>query len=175
MTRATARRGTFGPVAAVAALVMVLSACNGGGGDGVASAGGEENPADPGKSEESAPLDADEQALVFAACMRDNGVDMPDPGPGQEGLAEAFQAVAGNYDPATLDRAIAVCEDLMPEYASEEEHDDEWILEVAECLRDQGLDVSDDPFEDAHRGEIDVGEFSEAMEVCRDVLINGGP
>ncbi|MGH9015206.1 MAG: hypothetical protein ACRDZ1_14920 [Acidimicrobiia bacterium] len=160
MTRATARQRTFGTVAAVVGL-LVLSACSGSDDDGAASAGGSEQ-------------DPDAQALVFAACMRDNGVDMPDPGPGQEGLGEAFQAVAGDYDQATLDRALSACEDLMPEYASEEQHVEGWELDLAECLREQGLDVSDNPFDDAHSGEVDVGEFSEAMEVCRDVLINGG-
>jgi hypothetical protein len=155
--------------------LIALSACSDTAeGDSVASAGGEEDPANPAETEDAAPLDDDDQALAFAGCMRDNGVDMPDPGPGQEGLAEAFQAITGDYDQATLRQAMAACEDLMPQYASEQQHEEGWELELAECLREQGLDVSDDPFEDAHRGEIDVNEFSAAMEVCRDVLIGGG-
>jgi hypothetical protein len=160
MTSTTPWRRTLGVVVAVVALV-VLSACGGTDDEGVASAGeSEQNP--------------DAQALVFAECMRDNGVDMPDPGPGAEGLGEAFRAVAGEYDQATLDQALSACEDRMPEYASEEQHEEGWELELAECLREQGLDVSDNPFDDVHRGDVDVNEFTEAMEVCRDVLINGG-
>jgi hypothetical protein len=173
-TRKTARQRTFGAIAAGIAL-SVLSACNSGEGDRVASAGGENNAANSAETEETAPLDADAQALVFAGCMRDNGVDMPDPGPGQEGLGAAFQAVAGDYDEDTLQQAIAICQDLMPQYASGEHSGDDWMLELAECLREQGLDVSDNPFEEAHSGAIDVGEFSAAMEVCRDeVTGNGG-
>ena len=160
MTGTTAWRRTFRAVVAVVAL-MVLSACGGSDGDGVASAGG---------SEQS----PDAQALVFAECMRDNGVDMPDPGPGPEGLGEAFRAIAGEHDQAILDQALSACEDRMPEYASEEQHEEGWELELAECLREQGLDVSDNPFDDAHTGKVDVNEFTEAMEVCRDVLTNGG-
>jgi hypothetical protein len=164
----------LGAVAAVLAL-LVLSACSAAESDGVASAGGDENPPNPVAAEEAAPLDEDAQALVYAECIRDNGVDMPDPGPGRQGLVDALQAVAGDYDRAAMRQALSACEDLMPQYASEEQHgDDDWMLALAECLREQGLDVSDDPFSDAHSGAIDVNEFSAAMEVCRDVLTGSG-
>jgi hypothetical protein len=173
MTRTTARSRAFGAAAAAVAL-LVLSACGGAAAGGeVASAGGDANTADPSETGDTAPLDEDEQALVFAECMRDNGVDMPDPGPGQQGLGEAFQAVAGNYDRATLDQAIAACEDLIPQYA-QEEHGDDLMLELADCLREQGLDVSDNPFSDMHGGDIDQNELTAAMEVCNDVLTGGG-
>jgi hypothetical protein len=174
MIRKSARRRTFGAVAAAA--LLAFSACSTGEGDGVASAGGEDNPATPEATEDAALLDADAQALVFAECMRDNGIDMPDPGPGQEGLGEAFRAavVAGDNDRATVEEAFAACEDLLPQYPSEEEHVPDDMLALAECLREQGLDVSDNPFDDAHSGAIDVDEFSAAMEVCRDKLTGGG-
>jgi hypothetical protein len=161
-------------VAAVIALALLAAACG-----GKADAASEDASLDQGRrtgsqGTETASPDADTQALVFAECMRDNGVDMPDPGPGQQGLADAFQAVAGNYDRETLQQAISACQELMPRYASQEQHTDDWMLKLAECLREQGLDVSDDPFNDAHSGAVDVGEFSAAMEVCRDVLIRGG-
>jgi hypothetical protein len=161
-------------VAAVA--LLALSACGGTASGGeVASAGGEEKPADPAEAEDTARVDENEQALVFAECVRDNGVDMPDPGPGQQGLVDAFQSVAGNYDRATLEQALTACEDLIPQYAGQQHPtDDDWILALAECLREQGLDVSDNPFDDAHAGRIDVNEFSAAMEVCRDVMTGGG-
>ena len=176
MKRTTARLRAFGGVLAAVAL-LVLSACGGAAeGGGVASAGGEANLANPSETEDAAPLDADEQALVFAGCVRDNGVDMPDPGPGQEGLVDAFQSVAGDYDRATLEQALTACEDLIPRYQDQQHDpgDDEWLLALAECLREQGLDVSDNPFDDAHAGRIDVNEFSAAMEDCRNVVAGGG-
>ncbi|MGH9247268.1 MAG: hypothetical protein ACRD29_23730 [Acidimicrobiales bacterium] len=169
ISRTMARQRTLGGVAAVA--LLVLSACSGGGdGDGVASAGGDPAPANASATEDSAPRDPDAQALVFAECMRDNGIDMPDPGPGQQGLSAAFQAVAGGYHDEAVQQAIAACQDLMPQYESGDHSGDDWMLELAECLREQGLDVSDNPFEEAHSGAIDVGEFSAAMEICRDEL-----
>jgi hypothetical protein len=174
MTATTLRRPIFGAVVAAVAAILALSACGGGEDEGVASAEGKQNTAVPAETESPTPADPDAQALVFADCIRDNGVDMPDPGPGQQGLGDAFQSVASRYDRKTLQTAVAACQDRMPQYAQEQQHEDGWQLELAECLREQGLDVSDDPFEDAHQGRIDVGEFSAAMEVCRDVLINGG-
>jgi hypothetical protein len=171
-TRTSARRRTFGAVAVVA--LLVLSACGGAEGDGVASAGGVENPANPGATDQTAPSHADAQALVFAECMRDNGIDMRDPGPGQQGLVEALQSVSRNYDRKTIQQALSACQDLMPQYAQEHPTGDDWQLDLAECLREQGLDVSDNPFSDAHSGAVDVNEFAAAMEVCRDVLTGGG-
>jgi hypothetical protein len=175
MKRTTARQLTFAVVAAVAAL-LALSACGGtDDGDEVASAGGAEPAASSAETVDTAPLDADAQALVFAGCVRDNGVDMRDPGPGRQGLIDAFQAVSADYDRATLQQALSACQDLMPQYPQEEHPEgDDWMLALAECLREQGLDVSDNPFEDAHSGAIDVNEFSAAMEACRDVLQGGG-
>ena len=172
MTPTTTRWRTFGAAAVVA--LLVLAACSTAGGERVASAGGDANPAQPAGTEPAAPLDEDAQALVFAECVRDNGVDMPDPGPGQQGLVDAFESVSGDYDRATLEQAILACQDLIPQYAQEQQHTEDWELVLAECLREQGLDVSDSPFEDAHQGRINVGEFSAAMEVCRDVLTGGG-
>ena len=173
MKRRTARQLT--PAVAAAAVLLALSACGGTDeGDGVASAGGQRNAAEPAQTEPAAPLDPDAQALVFAGCMRDNGVDMPDPGPGQQGLVDAFESVSGNYDRATLERALAACEDRFPQYPQEHPTGEDWMLALAECLRGQGLEVSDNPFQDAHSGAIDVNEFAAAMEVCRDVLTGPG-
>jgi hypothetical protein len=162
--------------AAVIAVVLLASAC---GGSSDASSGvatlDEGKKAGSSDGNETAPLDnEDAQALLFAECVRDNGVDMPDPGPGQQGLIDAFRAVEENYDHSTREQALTACQDLFPHYEQEHPTDDDWQLDLADCLREQGLDVSDNPFDDAHRGDVDVNEFTEAMEVCRDVLINGG-
>ena len=174
ITRTIARQRPFGTVAAVVAL-LVLSACSATEGDGVASAGGERNPGNAAESEDAAPLDPDAQALVFAECMRDNGVDMPDPAPGQQGLQSAFQVVVGDYDRTTLEQAFSACEDQFPQYQQEQDHSDEELqLAVAECLREQGLDVGDQPFTDGSLHENDPAEITAAMNACNDVLTGGG-
>jgi hypothetical protein len=169
---ATQRR-LFGAATAAVAL-LALSACGGSGdANGDASGGGG---SDPAPASEAASPEADAEALAFAECMRDNGVDMPDPGPGQGGFYQAFHGLEDSYDQATLDQAIAACEDLFPTYAGEGGHgtDDESVLALAECLREQGLDVPDNLFEDGALGDIDEDELRPAMEECRDVWTDGG-
>jgi hypothetical protein len=177
MTLTTARSRAFGAVAAVAAL-LALSACGGSdGGGGVASAGGETNPAAEDTAD-TAPLDEGAQALVFAECLRDNGVDMPDPAPGQQGLIDAFRVVFANYDQATIEQAMAACEDLLPQFAQMQDHSDKELeLALAECLREQGLDVPDNLFGSGplrFQEGIDEGELVAALEVCRDVVLGAG-
>jgi hypothetical protein len=153
----------------MAAVVLLgLTACGGSSGDdGVAAA--DTAALDTGSQ------DADAQALAFAECMRDNGVDMPDPGPGQQGFYQAFHEIESDYDQATIQQALTACEDLMPQFATEQhDDDDEAVLALAECLRDQGLDVPDNLFESGALHEIDQDQLRPAMEACRDVLAGGG-
>lgn len=172
MTRSTARRRTFGAALAVAGL-LALSACGGAAeGDGVASAGGDAN--STAEDTEQGSLLEEAQALAFAECMRDNGVDMPDPAPGQEGLSEALHGVEDSYDQATIDEALTACEELLPQRAHEGGHDqerDEDMLALAECLREQGLDVPDNLEGGLH--DVDDDELRAAMEECRDVVAGG--
>jgi hypothetical protein len=171
--RSGAIRGLFG-VAVVA--LLALSACRSKAeGDGVASAGGEATPASEDGAQE--PLDEEVRALAFAECMRGNGVDMPDPAPGQGGLSEAFHGIQEDYDQATIDEAIAACQDLLPQRAHEGGHDaarDEVELALAECLREQGLEVPDNLFEGGGLHDVEDDELRAAMEECRDVVAGGG-
>lgn len=65
MTRTNAQWRTFGSVLAAVAL-LVLSACGGAAEGGeIASAGGDAKLANPTETDDAAPLDGDEQALVF--------------------------------------------------------------------------------------------------------------
>jgi hypothetical protein len=169
----TFRKHDGGPVAplgrvlgaAVVALVA-LSACGGAAGGGVAS-----------EDTERGSLDEEVQALAFAECMRGNGVDMPDPTPGQEGLREALHGIEDDYDEATIEQAIAACEDFLPQRVHEGGHDaarDEAMLALAECLRDQGLEVPDNLFEGGGPHDVEDDELRTAMEECRDVVAGGG-
>lgn len=172
MTRGTGR-STIGMVAAIAAL-LALTACAGDAARGdVASAGGDASPTAEGTEQESA--DEEAQALAFAECMRDNGFDMPDPGPGQEGLMTALREAMLSLDQSTVEEvfqeAFAACESLLPAFALPDhgQADDETMLALADCLRDQGLDVPDDLFSSGALHDIPRDELMAAMEQCRDV------
>lgn len=80
----------------------------------------------------------EDAVLEFAACMRDNGVDMPDP----EGQGMPSLPVTQDEE---MEAAMEACEDLLPvdENAPTEQEAFEHSLELAECLRDNGVDVPD--------------------------------
>ncbi|MFC4563790.1 hypothetical protein ACFO4E_18170 [Nocardiopsis mangrovi] len=82
--------------------------------------------------------DREEALLEYTECMRDNGVDMPDPDPD----GGALEALEMNE---TTEAALEECEDLMPVNpdAPSEEEQHERALALAECMRENGIDVPD--------------------------------
>ena len=137
------------------------------GGSGEDAAGGADaaEPADVAADPETAELDDasdEERLLAFAECMRDNGVDFPDPvveadgtvvfgrRPGSGG-APGFEAIG--RDPA-LPAAREACSSLLQGLAfgpgrggnfDETELQDS-LLEFARCMRDNGIDMGDPDF-----------------------------
>jgi hypothetical protein len=125
-----------------------------------------------------------EAALDYAECMRRNGVDMPDPAPGQGG----FQLIAPPGGPTPeFDRAQRECQkhldDVEPPEISEEQEREfrERALEHARCMRRHGIDMSDPTFGEGGRVEMrleggnvgpDDPAFQEAQRECGTL---GGP
>jgi hypothetical protein len=162
-------------LAIAAAALLGLGACGGSDDDGDDGAAPAEADSDAGAATGTGATDEDAQALVFAECMRENGIDMPDPAPGQDGFFDAFHGVVDQYDEATVQEAITACDDFFPTYvAGGHGGDDEATLALAECLREQGLDVPDNLFEDGSLRDIDQDELRSALEACRDVVAGGG-
>lgn len=119
--------------------------------------------------------DEDAQALVFAECMRTNGVDMPDPGSGQQAFIDALHSTMGSYDRGEIQAAVDKCNDYFPTYAGMGHGGSSADqLALAECLREQGLDVPDDLFGSGALAGIDADELTAALEACRDVVGGGG-
>jgi hypothetical protein len=157
--------------------MLALTGCGsdaGGNDRGVASAndgdqgngGGSDAP--PGEDE------THERMLAYAQCLRDQGLDVEDPAPG-EGIQ-----LQGDGDPSRLDAAVDACEDLSPPPAAgvpDEDEVRENMLEYATCMRDNGVQK----FADPKPGEgIDIGpevtddpDFAKAEQTCRELL--GGP
>ena len=113
--------------------------------------------ADDGTAATGEPTD-EEQALAFAECMRDEGIDWPDPSTSADGSTDllggqTLAQVAGSSPEATQ-AAADVCAPLL-EGASflpgsgsgtfDAESQDAFV-EFAECLREEGLEVSDPDF-----------------------------
>ena len=153
--------------APLAALALGLAAC--GGGDGTPA------------SAQSA-RDANRQAeLKFARCMREQGVDFPDPGSGGEGPVK----VGGDATPEELREAEQACEslrkDIKPPELSEEQQQEfkDAALAHARCMREHGIDFPDPTFSEDGGAQVRIGErgldpedddFKEAEQQCADKL-----
>lgn len=148
---------------ALAACAIALAACGSSSGTGTGP--------DAEKREEA--------GLEFAACMREHGVDVPDPkagggvivgGPGgktQLGgpkMAQAMEACEGKLE--------ALEPDLSPE---EEEEMKENALAFAECMREHGVDMPDPKFGHGGKVQLSIGGpgnanspvFGKAQEACQ--------
>lgn len=126
---------------ALALCVVALAACGG---------GSESAAEDPAAAREEA-------GLEFAECMREHGVEVEDPQPGQGGvIIGKIEKKAGEgsseplEDPAT-EEAMKACgeilEDSAPELSPEEEEEHrEQALAFAQCMREHGVEMPDPQF-----------------------------
>ncbi|UBU09122.1 hypothetical protein [Nonomuraea gerenzanensis] len=109
--------------------------------DGVVSAGGGTASAEPAASA-SASLDPEDAALKFAQCMREYGVDMPDPKEGRVRLT-----VPEGADKKKLEEAQQACHPIMEAAVGEGEGPDaadhDQLVKFARCMREQGVDLAD--------------------------------
>ncbi len=99
----------------------------------------------------------EEQALEFAQCLRDEGVDFPDPVVNADGSVDFFggarQTDNGQNlrDDPGFENALNSCGDLLDGASFLPDQDDrtemeDTFLAAAQCLRDNGLDVPDPDF-----------------------------
>jgi hypothetical protein len=195
---------------AAMAMAGMLAACGSSaddgsdGDDGVASLGSTTTSPDSEEQTPETSLDPQEAMLAYTECMRDEGIDMPDPqmsedgtgggmvitreaggendqGPAFDPESEEFQAAEEKCSPI-MDDAIGSIE-VDPEQQAEMR---EQMLEYAQCMRDQGLDFPDPEFSDNGRvtmgggpgedGEAPTDAEMEAMDAANEVCAkDGGP
>lgn len=182
-------------------LAVGLAACGG------AAADGDDEVASLSDTSTTAPveeaLDSEAAAIAFTECMRENGVEMEDPTVDADG--NVVPGLPTDLpDPEDGDEAVRVdgalgeemrgafeeCGDLLDGTAfgftsgDVTELQDE-LLDLAQCLRDQGLDVADPdlsagPNDDAGPGTGPFGidfedpEVQAALEVCEEFMPNFG-
>jgi hypothetical protein len=125
-------------------------------------------------------------ALAFAKCMREHGVDIPDPQPGERGI----RIMPGKgVSPEQQREADEACrkhlEGLEPPELSEEQEQKmrDAALAHARCLREHGIDVPDPTFDEDGGIQMRIGggpnsrgpkpgdpKFEKAQEACRDTM-----
>lgn len=93
---------------------------------------------------------AEQDAMVkFAQCMRQHGVNMPDPKPAAGGGGgRAIQAIPGGNanDPAAAQKMQAAdeaCQKFLPNGGKPTAQDTQRQLKFAQCMRQHGVDIPD--------------------------------
>ncbi|RJL34257.1 hypothetical protein [Bailinhaonella thermotolerans] len=137
--------------------------------DGVASAGGGTAAASASPSAQASSDPRDDQ-LKFAQCMRENGVNMPDPDP-DDGKVR-IHGNPGNRD--AVQKALKKCEKHMQGGGRRLDPSDpavrDQMVKFARCMRQHGINMPDpEPGSRGHRIEIKKGEeakFEQASKAC---------
>jgi hypothetical protein len=147
------RRLVGGLLVLPAMLGLALAGCGKSGGDGgVATAGGS---AKPSASAANADLSDADRQLKFTQCMRDNGIDMPDPDPANAGKIQ----LGPDADPQKVKAAMDKCRQYMPGGGRAPKLDPgqaEQMRKFSQCMRDNGIPNFPDPQPDGTM-QIDIG------------------
>ncbi|SDU59667.1 hypothetical protein [Jiangella alkaliphila] len=173
MTRSTRRGIRLLPVIALL-LTVTLTACGSDDGDDdVSAAGTGDSTSDSGGGSGGGETDPEQAELDFYECMRENGVDMPDPDPGQPGIQLQV--------PPGAEAAMEECRSLLPnggDMAQTDADDLESLRAFTACMRENGIDMPD-PAADGGLSmpegvDPQSAEFQTAMTTCQPEL-NGAP
>ncbi len=123
-------------------LALALAGCGATGeSPSVASAGG---PGSGAPTTSAASLSPQQKALKFAQCMREHGVDMPDPDVSDGGNVR----IGGpGVDLSKADAALAACKEFSPIGAggTVDPAGQENMRRFAQCMRDNGVPNFPDP------------------------------
>lgn len=141
--------------AAALTLALAAAGCAGdaGTGDGVATAGG---PASASASGRPTRGDVADKMRAFAACMREQGIDMPDPQVDADGRVGMQIRGGAEGDPDKLTGAQQTCAHLMPQGDDLPKPDAaaiEKMRAMAKCMRENGVPNFPDPSAD---GRIEI-------------------
>jgi len=141
-------------------------------------------------------LTDEEITTLFTNCMRDNGYDVSDPELNADGTID-FQELRANFaqiigdadNPQRATAAVGACRPLLagatftqPLSDEDEIEVQDRILELAQCLRDNGIDVSDPDFSVGSRASIqlmlqqanvNVAKNQEAIQSCAQTAFSG--
>jgi hypothetical protein len=166
------------PIRALTAALLAVSAC------AIAACG--EDGGSGGESAGSREQKARDATLAYTRCMRENGIDMPDPDPNQRGIR--IMAPKG-VSPAKMEAADKACrkhlEDLKPPDLSPEQEKkfQQAALAHSRCMREHGIDMPDPTFDEDGGAQLQIRKgsgidpespkFKEAQEACRDEMPGG--
>ena len=191
-----------------AAAALMVAGC-GGSEDGQGIASLERATGDSTTTTATAEVDREQAMLDFAQCMRDQGVDMEDPTVDENGnlrmARPSGSREGGAFDPAereVMEAARDACAAYLEGFAQQFEGRDltemqDLMLEYAQCMRDNGIEMEDPDFSaegggpgaggrlgfDASQYDLSDPAFQAANEACQEVFgasglpgfLGGGP
>jgi hypothetical protein len=179
MTRT--RAGLVPGLLVALALALAVAGCGGGNeGDGVASLGGAGSATSTTRAGAG---DPSQGALAYARCMREHGINIPDPKVDAKGhVAQQLPAGVGPEDPK-FKAANQACKQYLPNGGEPEQPDpqlQQQMLAFARCMREHGINIPDPK----PGGGIDVGpdvgasvdkpKFKAAEQACGQYQPKGG-
>jgi hypothetical protein len=155
----------------VAGLLLVLAACGTPQeGNRVASLASDTATSSSAPPEEDGAPDEDKMR-AFAKCMRDNGIDMPDPE--TDGDGGVTMRIEGEADREAMKKAEEACKEHLPnggEMRAPSPEDMDKIREQVKCLREKGIDVPEPDFEGGGGIQLPFGDDTErtrtALKEC---------
>jgi hypothetical protein len=147
--------------------------------------GSDDNDGRPSRAE------MEDMALKFAQCMREHGIDMPDPQFEEGGrMTQRIGGPGQRIDPKRMEAAQEACREFQPkvdvDMSPEEEQElRDQILAHTQCMREHGIDMPDPQFEGGgrvimresrRRGGVNPESpaFRKADEACRDLMPQPG-
>ncbi|MFQ5968421.1 MAG: hypothetical protein ACE5MI_12565 [Acidimicrobiia bacterium] len=185
-------------VGLLAALALVAVACGSeASAEGVASLSDTDTTIGAEPSGETEDLNVEESFLAFTQCMRDEGIDLPDPELDANGNITfgGFDRDPG-ADPEDIRAAFGVCQEhiegVVQQFIGRDLTEiQDTLVEYAACMRENGYDMPDPDFSGFGPGQgggpfggaIDPNDpaFQTANEICQEIFTDafggrlGGP
>jgi hypothetical protein len=119
-------------------------------------------------------LSRDEMAIKFTQCLRENGLNVPDPEPGKGPMLK-FDKNSG-VTQQKVQEAMEACKEYNPQAeGSPNPQQEENGRKFAECMRTNGVEKFPDP-KPGQRGIMigpgvgDDPDFQKAQETCQPIL-----
>ncbi|MFD6200439.1 hypothetical protein ACWCQF_07030 [Streptomyces rubiginosohelvolus] len=147
--------------ALAAALALTATACSGDGG----------GTKDGGSASDSKKTKED-QALEHRKCLREQGLDIPEPKPGENGMGVTIDG--GSMGKEKMEKAFKACEDKAvgggPKELTQAEKDK--MVAYARCMRQNGFDMPDPKFDGGAMQaapalkQKDMKKFEKANKAC---------
>ena len=172
-------------VVVLAAVALFAIAC-GSESDNVASL---EASDDTANVTQDAATDVEAAWITYTQCLRDNGLNVADPVVDKDGNVQKSQPIGDvELSKKELGEAYEACGDLLVGVTLEKDSVDtteyvDGLLELTQCLRDQGIEV-DDPDVSVEKPGLDLGDsikkdwespaMKKAREVCNVEAAFGG-